>query len=119
VYDVNLNVLSRLGAELNIAYSELFSRGEQRKPKVFVSHVWSHSLLQTYEALKQHAEDRGYGEGSGRRAPIGWPVQDWLRLGVVLPDSLRTARLGTPYDFDSSKSIEPAERATGDTSRHF
>jgi hypothetical protein len=62
LYDVNLNVLSRLGAELNVAYSELFSRGEQRTPKVFVSHAWSHSLLQTYEALKQHAEDRGYGE---------------------------------------------------------
>jgi hypothetical protein len=62
LYDVNLNVLSRLGAELNVAYSELFSHGQQRTPKVFVSHAWSHSLLQTYEALKQHAEDRGYGE---------------------------------------------------------
>jgi hypothetical protein len=62
LYDVNLNVLSRLGAELGVAYSELFSHGQQRKPKVFVSHAWSHSLLQTYEAIKQHAEDRGYGE---------------------------------------------------------
>jgi hypothetical protein len=40
LYDVNLNVLSRLGDELNVAYSELFARGEQRKPKVFVSHAW-------------------------------------------------------------------------------
>jgi hypothetical protein len=62
LYDVNLNVLSRLSAELGVAYSELFSRGQQRKPKVFVSHAWSHSLLQTYEALKEHAKDRGYGE---------------------------------------------------------
>jgi len=62
LYDVNLNLLARLGAELGISFSELFARGQERKPKVFLSHAWSHSLLQTYEALVQHAKDRGYGE---------------------------------------------------------
>jgi len=62
LYDVNENLLKPLGAKLGVAYSELFARGQKREPKVFVSHAWLHPLLLTDEALKQHAEDRGYGE---------------------------------------------------------
>eukprot|EP00306_Pavlova_sp_CCMP459_P006311 CAMPEP_0185158396 /NCGR_PEP_ID=MMETSP1139-20130426/2389_1 /TAXON_ID=298111 /ORGANISM="Pavlova sp., Strain CCMP459" /LENGTH=460 /DNA_ID=CAMNT_0027723529 /DNA_START=26 /DNA_END=1404 /DNA_ORIENTATION=+ len=60
LYDVNKNLLTPLGEAMGVCFAELFMDGEPRKPHVFVSHAWGHSLKETVEALRQHAKDRRY-----------------------------------------------------------